>query len=179
MTTEYRSGQGSIIPTMLIGVGGTGSRIVDRLAQRAASLPNWESQLQSLNHFLSIDTNEHDQHKLRFIPPGNRINIAAFDKAQVIQGFRRSKEQQALQWLPPSYQPRPGFKPGAGQIRLESRLGFFYHSPEIRQRLEEIVRESLRPGNTWRQKKPPKYNVYVFCTLAGALARAASCPSPT
>lgn len=167
MADEYRSGQGTIIPTMFLGMGGTGSRIVDRIAARAARLPNWESQLRPLTHFVSVDTNELDQHKLAHIPPGNRLNIAAFDKARVIDGFRRSKDEQALQWLDRGYQPRPGFKPGAGQIRVESRLGFFYHSPEIRERLKQLVLESLRPGITWRQSNPPKYNVYLFCTLAG------------
>jgi len=167
MDQEYRSGQGTIIPTLFIGLGGTGSRIVDRVAGRAAILPNWESQLRPLTSFVSIDTNELDQHKLRNIPDGNRLNIAAFDKAKAMDHCRRSKDPQALQWLDPAYQPRPGYKPGAGQIRVESRLGFFYHSLEIRQRLKELIVESLRPGITWRQSSPPKFNVYLFCTLAG------------
>jgi len=167
MSEAYRTGQGSIIPTLVIGIGGAGSRIVDRLAGRAARLVNWESQLRPLTHFLSIDTNELDQHKLKHIPAGNRLNIAAFDKAAVIENFRRSQETQALQWLDRGYQPRPGFKPGAGQIRVESRLGFFYHSQEIRQRLKDLVDASLSPGVTWRQSSPPKFNVYIFCTLAG------------
>src|SRR3954469_12768723 len=167
MADEFRPGQGTIIPTLFVGMGGTGSRIVDRIAARAERLPNWESQLQPLTQFVSVDTNELDQHKLAHIPPGNRLNIADFDKARVIDGFRRSKDEQALQWLDQGYQPRPGFKPGAGQIRVESRLGFFFHSPEIRERLRQLVQESLRPGITWRQGVPPKYNVYLVCTLAG------------
>lgn len=167
MSTDYRTGQGTIIPTLFLGLGGSGSRIVDRFASRARRLPNWETQLRPLTHFVSIDTNEHDQHKLRHIPEGNRLNIAAFDKARAIGHFRRSQDAQALQWLDPAYQPRPGYKPGAGQIRIESRLGFFYHSQDLRQRLQELVAESLRPNITWRQQVPPKYNVYVFTTLAG------------
>lgn len=167
MSDDYRTGQGTVIPTMFIGAGGTGSRIVDRIAARAQRLPNWETQLRALTSFVSIDTNELDQHKLRYVPEGSRINIAAFDKAKAIDNFRRSKEPQALQWLDRAYQPRPGMKPGAGQIRVESRLGFFYYSAEIRQRLRQLVVASLKPGITWRQDSPPKYNVYVFCTLAG------------
>lgn len=167
MNEEYRSGQGTIIPTLFLGLGGVGSRIVDRIAGRAVFLPNWESQLRPLTNFVSVDTNELDQHKLKNLPDGNRLNIAGFDKAKAIDYLRRSKDPQALHWLDQGYQPRPGFKPGAGQIRVESRLGFFYHSLEIRQRLKELIQETLRPNITWRQSNPPKYNVYLFCTLAG------------
>ncbi len=104
---EYRSGQGTIIPRLFIGLGGVGSRIVDRIAGRTAYLPNWESQLRPLTNFISIDTNELDQHKLKHVPDGNRLNIAAFDKAKAIEYLRRSKDPQALQWLDRGYQPRP------------------------------------------------------------------------
>src|SRR5215212_10260750 len=132
MDQEYRSGQGTIIPTLFVGVGGVGSRIVDRIASRAAQLPNWESQLRPLTSFVSIDTNELDQHTLRNIPDGNRLNLSAFDKKKALDHFRRSKDRQALQWLDAGYEPRAGITPGAGQIRVESRLGFFFHSLEIR-----------------------------------------------
>jgi hypothetical protein len=168
MPEEYRAGQGTIVPTLFIGLGGTGSRIVDRIAGRAKLLPNWESQLRDLTNFVSIDTNELDQHKLSHIPEGgNRINISGFDKQKVVDYFRRSDAQQALQWLDKGYKPRGADTPGAGQIRVESRLGFFYNSQTIRQRLKELVSDTLRPGITWRQAKPPKYYVYIFCTLAG------------
>ncbi len=167
MAEEHREQQGTIIPTLFIGLGGVGSRIVDRIAGRAKLLPNWDSQLRPLTNFVSIDTNELDQHKLAHVPEGSRINISGFDKQKVVENFRRSNDQQALQWIDKGYQPRQGVKPGAGQIRVESRLGFFYNSKEIRQRLKELIADSLRPGITWRQAKPPKYYVYIFCTLAG------------
>lgn len=167
MANEYRSGQGTIVPTLFIGMGGTGSRIVDRIAARAARLPNWESQLRPLTSFVAVDTNELDQHKLENIPPGNRLNISTFDKAKIIEGYRRSQDKQALQWIDRGYRPRQGNKPGAGQIRLESRLGFFYHSPDLRARLKQIIDAALAPGITWRQALPNNFYVYLYCTLAG------------
>ncbi len=161
----FRSDQGAIIPSFFIGVGGVGSRIVDRIAARAAALPNWESQLRPLTSFISIDTNDLDQDSLTSIPKGNRINIAAFDKQKVVEHLRRSQDPQTAQWLPTTYSPREGIKPGAGQIRIESRLGFFFHSPAIRARLLDLVNQALTPGVTWR--KQGKFNVYLFCTLAG------------
>jgi len=162
---DYRADQGTIVPTFFIGAGGVGSRIVDRIAARAASLPNWETQLRPLTSFISIDTNDLDQDSLKSIPKGNRINIAAFDKQKVVEYLRRSNDPQTEQWLPSTYSPREGVKPGAGQIRIESRLGFFFHSPMIRQRLKDLVNQALTPGVTWR--KQGKFNVYLFCTLAG------------
>jgi hypothetical protein len=162
---DYRADQGTVTPSLFIGMGGVGSRIVDRIAARAASLPNWESQLKSLTAFVSIDTNDLDQDALKHIPRGNRINIAAFDKQRVVEHLRRSKDVQTEQWLPATYIPREGVKPGAGQIRIESRLGFFFHSPPIRQRLSDLVNLALTPGVTWR--KQGKVNVYLYCTLAG------------
>ncbi len=162
---DYRADQGTVTPSLFIGMGGVGSRIVDRIAARAASLPNWESQLKPLTAFVSIDTNDLDQDALKNIPKGNRINIAAFDKQKVVEHLRRSKDPQTDQWLPATYTPREGVKPGAGQIRIESRLGFFFHSPAIRQRLSDLVNQALTPGVTWR--KQGKVNVYLYCTLAG------------
>ncbi|WP_295445716.1 tubulin-like doman-containing protein [uncultured Thiodictyon sp.] len=163
--SDYRAEQGTITPAFFIGVGGVGSRIVDRIAARAASLPNWESQLRPLTAFISIDTNDLDQDALKSIPKGNRINIAAFDKQKVVEHLRRSNDPQTAQWLPTTYNPREGVKPGAGQIRIESRLGFFFHSPAIAQRLKDLVNQALTPGITWR--KQGKFNIYLFSTLAG------------
>ncbi|MFH1468440.1 MAG: tubulin-like doman-containing protein [Pseudomonadota bacterium] len=165
--SEHMARQGSIVPTLFIGLGGVGSRIVDRIALRAKRLPNWKSQLEPLTSFVAVDTNELDQHALKNIPDGNRLNISSFDKSKALESFRRSENVQASQWIDAGYEPRKGVKPGAGQIRIESRFGFFYHSPEIRKRLKQIVEATLKPGITWRQSQPPKYYVYVFCTLAG------------
>ena len=102
-----QSAQGTISPTFFIGLGGVGSRIVDRIAARARSLPNWTEQLEPLTAFVSIDTNDLDQDALRVIPRGNRINIASFDKQKVVQDLRRSEDPQASQWLPGNYFPEP------------------------------------------------------------------------
>ncbi len=167
MNGTYRSEQATIVPTLCIGLGGIGSRIVNRLAQRAATLPNWESQLRPLTAFAALDTNKFDLDALSHVPSGNRIHIGAFDKVKVIENFRADHNAQALQWLPANYQPRGGIKPGAGQIRLESRLGFFFNSPDFRQRLTQIVKDLLDPKVVWRRNDPPEFHVYLYCTIAG------------
>lgn len=169
MPESTNSGQGTITPTLFIGLGGVGSRIVDLIATRASYLPNWASQLSSLTSFISIDTNKLDQNRLAKIP--NRIRIGAFDKVAIIDSYRASKNVQALQWLDRGYVPREGVTPGAGQIRVESRFGFFHHSPTIRSEFTRIVESMLMPANTWRkqgaQGEPGDFYVYLFATLAG------------
>jgi len=159
--------QGTITPTLFIGLGGTGSKMVNRIAHRAKNLPVWESKLQALTHFIAIDTNDKDLNGLDEIAGGNRIHIGAFDKGAVINNYRRAKDPHVLQWIDERYTPREGIKPGAGQIRIESRLGFYYASQNIHSRLNNLVQEMLKANNPWRQNKPPKFKVYIFCTLAG------------
>ena len=57
MFGEYMKAQGTVIPTLFIGLGGIGSRIVDHIARRASRLPNWAAQLQGLTTFICMDTN--------------------------------------------------------------------------------------------------------------------------
>ena len=94
MPLPFRSAQGTIIPTIFIGLGGTGSRIIDRIAYRAEKLPNWEEQIGPLTQFVAIDTNKLDQNRLLHVPPGNRILIGGFDKVAVINGYREAKNRQ-------------------------------------------------------------------------------------
>src|SRR5690242_8898914 len=91
--------QASLVPSMFIGLGGTGSRIVDRIATRASALPYWDSHLKSLTQFVAVDTNSKDLPILRKIPQTNRILISAFDKQRAVENYRDSNNMKALQWL--------------------------------------------------------------------------------
>lgn len=166
MFEDFMKQQGTITPTMFIGLGGIGSRIVDRIADRASRLPNWEAQLRELTTFVSIDTNKIDLDDLKSVPSGSRIHIGAVDKQQIVDNYRKSNNKQALQWIDRNYRPRKGEKPGAGQIRVESRLGYHAASPGIRSKLENLVRYTLDPNNSWRTKTK-SYYVYLYASLAG------------
>ena len=90
MTQPFRSAQGTIVPTIFVGMGGSGSRVVVRIAERAVKLPNWDAQIRPLTAFLSVDTNQLDLNQLRNIPAGQQLRIGAFDKPAIIDGYRRS-----------------------------------------------------------------------------------------
>src|SRR5262249_4915942 len=144
---------------------------------RVAQLPNWEMQLQGLTTFACIDTNILDLNALKHISDGSRIQIGAVDKRKVVENYRLSRNQQALQWIDGNYQPREGVKPGAGQIRVESRLGYHYASPGIRTRFQDLVQYTLNPHNNWRQNHPANYYVYIYCSLAGGTGSGSFLPT--
>jgi hypothetical protein len=162
---------------MFIGLGGTGSRIVDRIATRAYALPYWDSHLKSLTQFVCIDTNSKDLPILRKVPPTNRILISAFNKQRAVENYRDSNNKKALQWLDRNYTPRPGVTEGAGQIRVESRLGFHYNSPMIKEKLEELIRQTLSANNPYRQNNPAQYFVYIFAGLGGGTGSGSFLPA--
>lgn len=165
--TEANIQLNSVIPTLFIGLGGIGSMTVDRILMRASRLDNWDSHLKALHSFLAIDTSYNDLSLLRNIPNFNRIHIGAFDRAGAVRNYRDSEDQLALQWLDPNYKPREWVTDGAGQIRVESRLGYHFASRDIRHKLDQVVRGMLDSGNPWRINTPRKVFVYLFCSLGG------------
>ena len=156
----------NIVPSLFIGLGGTGSRIVDRIAMRASRLPQWRSHLEELTQFVCLDSNSHDLKLLKNIPEPNRLLMSRFDKQRVIHNYRESNNP-ALHWLDRSYTPRSGFNEPPGPIRMESRLGFHVNSPAIREKLDELVRGTLRADNPHRQNDYERYGVYIYAGLSG------------
>ena len=65
-------------PTLFIGLGGAGSRVVNLLAGKLRMHPSWK-RLSELTHFAVVDTNKDDLYKNSNIPPDSRFLISAFD----------------------------------------------------------------------------------------------------
>ena len=69
------------------------------------------------------------------MPDSNRFLISAFDRRAYVQRKRGrqelSEDRLVTQWVHPDYQFRDAQGAGAGQIRLESRLGLYYNLRRI------------------------------------------------
>lgn len=162
-------------PQLFIGLGGIGSRIVDQIKRRAMDLPDWEER-EALTQFVALDTNAHDQRALKQIDHANQLSLAVLNKAATLQNFRDAKNEQATQWLPEHYKPREGVTPGAGQVRLESRIGCFVQSRTIQDRLEQVMKRMLQPDLPARVQAPAEFFVHVYCTVAGGTGSGAFLP---
>lgn len=161
-------------PTLFVGLGGNGGKIVQLLAGRLRRHPNWE-RIKSMTHFVAIDTNKDDLDKLKDIPVENRFLISAFDARAYIERKRGQRELQedklVTQWVPSTYQFRSTQGAGAGQIRMESRLRLYYNLEEdrrgIRKALQKLLDESTRRENPWRDNENRVVRVMVYGSVAG------------
>lgn len=161
-------------PTLFVGLGGNGGKIVQLLADRLRRHPNWD-RIRSLTHFVAIDTNKDDLDKLRDVPAENRFLISAFDQRAYTERKRGERELQAdplvTQWVPASYGFRSAQGAGAGQIRMESRLRLYYNLEEdrrgIRRTLQRLLDESVRRENPWRDNENKVVRVMLYGSIAG------------
>ena len=161
-------------PTLFVGLGGNGGKIVQILAARLRRHPNWD-RIRSMTHFVTIDTNKDDLDKLKDVPVENRFLISSFDARAYIERKRGERELQAdplvTQWVPSQYQFRSTQGAGAGQIRMESRLRLYYNLEEdrrgIRKALQRMLDESTRRENPWRDNENRVVRVMVYASVAG------------
>ncbi len=161
-------------PFIFIGLGGSGNKVVDRIAQKLESHPFWD-RIRSLVHFVAVDTNKHDLGRLRHIPERNHFLISSFDRSTYIDRKRGNRElaedEMVTQWVPPDYTFREGATPGAGQIRIESRLSLYYNLEDDRAgmvaKIERILDEMTKPDTPYREDRDRVVNVMLYGSGAG------------
>ncbi len=163
-----------VSPTIFIGLGGSGSDVVNRIAAKLKSRWNWHT-LDQLIHFFALDTNTHDLSNQEHVPRDNRILISDFDKRSFIEQKRGSGHEKedsfVTQWVHDWYQFRGTRGAGAGQIRIESRLSMYYQLEQDRgkiiQRLNKAMNTARHHDNPYRKNNPPHFNVFIYGSVAG------------
>ena len=177
---------GEVTPTLFVGLGGSGGRAIGRIAGRLRSTPDWETQYRDLVRFVAIDTNAADLAKLRegrgeLGHVDATIGISDFDKVEFTQLRRGEKFADAdpyfTQWVHPWYRFREESGAGAGQIRIESRLGFFrsVELGDITRQLTDILTAMMRHDRGMRRHGAP-LQVFVYFSVAGGTGSGAFLP---
>ena len=161
-------------PFIFVGLGGSGNKVVDRIARKLHAHPDWH-RIQGLAHFVAVDTNKHDLSRLEQIPARNHFLISSFDRTSYVSRKRGEQElpadEMVTQWVPPDYKFREGATPGAGQIRIESRLSLHFNLEDDRagmiSRFNAILDEATKPDSPWRDDSDRVVNVMIYGSAAG------------
>lgn len=161
-------------PTLFIGLGGAGSRVVNLLADKLERHPQW-NRLKDLTHFCVVDTNKDDLYRNHAVKPDARFLISAFDRRAYIRRKRGelelSEDPNLTQWVHPDYDFRATQGAGAGQIRVESRLGLYYNLEDdragIRRKITQMLDLATRRENPWRDNEHRVVNICLYASVAG------------
>lgn len=161
-------------PTIFLGLGGSGGKVVNALAGKLRRHPNF-ARFKELIHFAAIDTNKADLNAQGNIPDANRFLVSSFDRRSYIKRKRGQAElpedPMVTQWVHDNYQFRDTQGAGAGQIRVESRLGIYYNLEEDRARIRASFLRMLdactKPDNPFRDNRDRVVNVIIYASVAG------------
>ncbi len=177
---------GEVTPTLFVGLGGSGGQAIGRIAKRLRASRDYELKYRSLVRFVAIDTNAADLARLRqgYGPVGHvdaTITLSDFDKVEYTK-LRRGEgfaEADAFftQWVHPWYRFREESGAGAGQIRIESRLGFFrsIEVGELTRQLQDVIHE-LRSHEHGMRRQGAPLQVFVYFSVAGGTGSGAFIP---
>ncbi|MBL8193628.1 MAG: hypothetical protein JNM06_07580 [Blastocatellia bacterium] len=173
-------------PTLLIGVGGTGGNVLQRVRNWIVDEYGSIDQFPILR-FLHLDTDERSSKDTS----KDASKDPLYKKKEFVDNEWISLKVNIAQFLDVNNYPRlkPWFRPdqrlrdrgdlgqGAGQVRVASRLGFFYHYGinKIRPKLELMLKQ-LRSIDLNKLNHPDlrnlqlytnTINVFVICSSAG------------
>ena len=137
----------AVSPTLFVGLGGCGCQMVSRVANHLKQRTDYGERYEDLVKFALVDTNINDLEGYREIADETFL-ISDFEKesyANLASGkLFLEADKYFTQWVPQDYRFRAGDTAGAGQIRIEARLGSFYQQkhgnivPRFRPLLEEL-----------------------------------------
>ncbi|MCX7406662.1 MAG: hypothetical protein NTZ32_01100 [Planctomycetales bacterium] len=162
-TVDYKIGTTSLVPTLYIGLGGTGRNVL--LNFRKALYDEYGNCRPKCCRFLVIDTDEQQKDSLEdgealvstrlqsdkgeFI--GCNISVAKYDAT--MSSFEDKNDRRYKSWLHPNFRklvPPANMSQGAGTYRQAGRLAFFMQFPTIRDQvtrhLENMFDEAAEAG---------------------------------
>ena len=177
---------GEVTPTLFVGLGGSGGKAIGRIAKRLRATTDYELKHKSLVRFVAIDTNAADLARLR---QGHgavghvdaTITLSDFDKVEYTKLRRGEAFAEAdpyfTQWVHPWYRFREESGAGAGQIRIESRLGFFrsIEVGELTRQITDLLGE-LRSHQHGMRRQGAPLQVFVYFSVAGGTGSGAFLP---
>lgn len=162
------------VPSLVIGVGGTGSKILKKLRDFIEA----EERLKTLEEnglfeTVAMDTDLGDLEKLKI---RNKIrtsaNLVIADYIKVRRREDKEHGKKTLDWLPDeSIFPQSFFNfdiaSGAGQIRMYSRLALEKTAASVKSQLESCINGLRKISSKEVSTNAKNVNIYLICSMAG------------
>src|SRR6202035_5888119 len=159
-------------PTLVIGVGGTGSEIAERVYLDGRKLGLVDER--RLLAILGLDTSDFDQQKLR-LKETNKVRFSTNKTSDDL--LKRNSDAEASWFYQRDELPAPirnmSLLDGAGQVRMFTRLAL--HDEFSHGSLEGTLRSSLM--NLATVTNQPAYQGQVNVLIIGSLAGGTGCGS--
>lgn len=169
---EKISRTSDVVPTLFVGLGGCGMRIIRRIRKHLRARPDYRDRYAALTRFAAVDTNINELEESR-ADVDEIFLISDFEKeayAALASGKSfLDEDEHFTQWVPKDYRFRAGDTAGAGQIRIESRLGCYYtmrHS-DFLTKMRRLVEELKTHENGYRRLEPREVRVVIAFSVAG------------
>lgn len=170
-----------ITPTLFIGLGGCGLKIVKRVKEHLMGRPDYEERYRDLTKFAAFDTNINDLEKARQ-HMDDVFLLSDFEKedyAKLATGqLFLEPDDYFTQWVPEGYRFRAGDTAGAGQIRIESRLGLYYQTKhrDVIPRLRRILEDMKNHAHGHRRLDSNEIRIVLCYSVAGGTGSGSHLP---
>jgi hypothetical protein len=161
-----------VVPTLFVGIGGCGCRIAVRVAQHLKRRPDYNERFSDLVKVALIDTNINDLETYREHADESFL-ISNFEKeeyANLAAGkLFLEADDYFTQWVPQDYRFRAGDTAGAGQIRIESRLGSYYQMKhkDMVARFRRLLEEMKSHEHGHRRLDSTEIRIVMCYSVAG------------
>jgi hypothetical protein len=148
-------------PTLIIGIGGTGQRVVPRLKTRLRGF--FEEDQQRVFQCLVLDTDTQEPAEADELSPGEFVYLGNIDGNGIVDHL--AIHDYIRPWWPQGY--RPGFiSKGAKAVRCVGRLALFHYIDEIIVRLQDAISQAI-DVNASMGLQSRSAKVYVVASLCG------------
>jgi hypothetical protein len=175
-----REDRKTIVPTLIIGLGGTGLEVIMRVRRLITESYGDLSKFPIVG-FLHIDTDrEAKPNNPLMAGPPLELSEKYLSQVALSQAQKIVSDPEIYpwyhQWLPPELLNNPQLlvsETGAGQIRACGRFSFFFNHDQIETACQNAKRQ-VRRGNhialmsqNYGLQVRPQLNVFVVCSIAG------------
>jgi hypothetical protein len=170
-----------VVPTLFVGIGGCGCRIAVRVAEHLTRQTDYKERYSDLVKFALIDTNINDLETYREHADQSFL-ISNFEKeeyANLAAGkLFLEADSYFTQWVPQDYRFRAGDTAGAGQIRIESRLGSYYQMKhkDMVARFRRLLEEMKSHEHGHRRLDSTEIRIVMCYSVAGGTGSGSHLP---